>query len=453
MGKNRRRILLVAVLLLAVGCGIAAYRSRHQPIARWTLDDGTELRLEYMTYGTQHRVRGAGAAGAWAARMANRWLHAGLPYYDDDYIEKTELPCPVLWFTSRNLQTGKLIAPKIGNLAVLTGPGDFWVTTGDPSTACTAPFPHTAYSVPAYPRRAENFRLRLNWEGQIVEATIPNPVRGQRFEEWKPEPLPQTKRVGIHEFTLSRLLIWPGEPPMGLAHFSPRLEIHEASGETARGLDVRIDLLDATGNKHSDTLPMDEPAWKVRAKFRRNGDYPFASDEGLTLGPVAMPGPGEYGEFEIPAAEKKNGIRLAAILGVGHFVWQDGKFITAETALASPDRRHMSGAGNGFDENVSQPELVLLIEGTPAERWVNNSDHIVVQVHVGGKGYKMSDTQSGSKFDGKGRKLIDKWFAARWDERGNRISLSGPISIQTVPVENETVEFLVAPPKLPEPSQ
>ena len=200
-------------------------------------------------------------------------------------------------------------------------------------------------------------------------------------------------------------------------------------------------------------LPMDEPAWKVRAKFRRNGDYPFASDEGLTLGPVAMPGPGEYGEFEIPAAEKKNGIRLAAILGVGHFVWQDGKFITAETAPASPGRPRMSGAGNGFDRYVSEPEFVLLIEGTPAEKWLNNSDHIVIRLHVGGKGYRMGDTRSGSKFDAKGRKLIDEWFAAPWDERGNRIPLSGPVSIQIVPVEGETVEFLVAPPKHFEPSQ
>ena len=452
MGKRSRWILAVVAVVLVAGFGIAAYRSR-QPVACWTLADGTELRLEYVTYGTEHRIRGAGAVGIWAAQTANRWLHAGLPYYQDDYLVQTELPCPVLWFTSRNPQTGKLAVPKISNLAIFTGPGAIWVTPSGRSRNSNAPFPNSAFSVPAYPRRAENFRLRLDSGGEIVEANIPNPVRGHRFEEWKPEPLPQTKRVGIHEFTLSKLWIWPGEPPMWLPHFSSRLEIHEASGETTKGLDVRVDLLDATGNKHSEMLPMDEPAWKVRARFRRNGDYPFAVGEGLTLGPVAMPGPGEYGEFEIPAAEKKNGIRLAAILGIGHFVWRDGKFITAEPASASPGGRRMSGVGNGFDRYVSQPELVFLIEGTLAEKWVNNSDHIVVRLHVGEKGYRMGDTRSGSSFDGKGRKLIDEWFAAPCDERGNRIPLNGPVSIQIVSVEDETVEFLVAPPKLPEPSQ
>ena len=240
----------------------------------------------------------------------------------------------------------------------------------------------------------------------------------------------------------------------GAVQFLPSYDIREASGEVAKGFNVGFELLDATGNKYLGIVPTDEPAWKVRAHFRRTGDYPFAANEGLTLGPVETPEPGAYAEFEVPADEKKNGLRLAAILGPGHFVWQDGKFLTAEVA-AAPSGANTGGLGPGnrarLDENISEIELMLLIEGPAAAQWVKNNGNIVVRLYVGGKGYEMHRGGGGGSYiNGIER---HQWrFVAPWDERGNRVPLSGPVSIQIVTVEPETVEFIVAPPKLPEPA-
>ena len=454
MGKKARWILLVVVVLLAAGFGFAKFRAKHEPVARWALPDGTELRLEYVTYGTKHRIPGVGALGAWSSQMANRWLHLRLPYYQAEYrVEDTEFPCPVVWFTLLNPQTGKLSQPNITGVAALAEPGAIRLRSlnGNSSNG-NLPFPCAAFRITAYPRRTENIRLRIDLGGQIIEGNIPNPARGQSYVEWKPEPLPQTRRVGTREFTLKELELfrWKEGPPKGLVQFSSTFDIRDASGDVSGGFNVGRELLDATGNLHLEILPLDEPAWKVRATFRRSGGYPFAANEGIILGPVEMPGPGAYGEFEIPAAEKKNGIRLVAIVGAGHFVWQDGKFLTAETAMSSSGTA-MAGYGPGrhvcLDQSFSQPGLILLLEGTSVEKWMKNSSQIVVRLHVGGKGYEMHSGGGGG-----GNEHLEKLFNAPWDERGNRIPLSGPVSIQIVAVEPETAEFIVAPPKLPEPS-
>ena len=458
MGKKARWILLV-MLLLAAGFGFVKYRGRHQPVARWELADGTELRLEYLTYGTKHRIPGVGALGAWSSQMANRWLHLRLPYYQAEYrVEDTEFPCPVLWFTLLDPQTGKLSQPNITGVAVLAEPGAIRLKSlNGNSSSGNLPFPCAAFRIAAYPRRAESIRLRLDMGGQIIEGNITNPARGQSFVEWKPEPLPQTRRVGTREFTLKELKLfrWKEGTQKGLVQFSSTFDIRDASGDVSGGFNVGRDLLDATGNMHLEILPMDEPAWKVRASFRRNGDCPFAASEGLTLGPVEMPGTDAHAEFEVSVDEKKNGIRFAAIVGAGRFIWEDGKFLNAEAVAALWDKS-LGGFGPGghvrFSQSFSEPGLMLLLEGTDAQKWVKAENHIAFRLHTGGKGYDLGSGGGSASTDGNGVRRIKRVFTAPRDERGNRVPLSGPVSIQIVPVEAEVVEFLVAPPKLPESS-
>lgn len=450
MGKRARWILVGVVLLAVVAVGWMKLRHGSEPIARWALADGTELRLQYVTYGTEHRIAGVGKIGVLSARLANQWLHTRFPYYQDEYLVKTDTPCPVLWFTAVDPQTGKLTQPKIESVAALGEPGAVRMRTNGGGTNGNAPFPNAARPLTAFPRRAESIRLRIDVGGQIFEGNIPNPARGQRFDEWKPEPMPQTRRIGTREFNLDRLTLhrWTEGFPKGLLQCSPSFSIREVSGEAADGFSISSELLDATGNQHIEILPLDEPAWKVRAYFRRSGGYPFAANEGLTLGPVEMPGPGEYREFAVSADEKKSGIRLAAIFGKGHFIWDDGKFLTAETvAVTSGGGTGVYGPGSHvrMDKVFYEPHLMFLLEGTRAEKWVKSSEQLVVRLHIGGRGYEMHSSGGSG-----GNQYIEKLFISPWDKRGNRIPLSGPVSIQIVPVEPEIVEFIVAPPPLPE---
>ena len=425
MGKRARWVLIGVVLLAVVGVGWMKARRVSEPIARWALADGTELRLQYVTYGTEHRIAGAGKIGVLSARLANQWLHTRFPYYQDEYLVKTDTPCPVLWFTVVDPQTGKLSQPKIESVLTLGQPGDTRMRTNGYSSNTNAPFPNSAFPLRAYPRRAESIRLRIEMGGQIIEASIPNPARGKSFEVWKPEPLPQTHRLGTREFTLDKLELyrWTGVGPKGVFQCHPHYTIREASGEEAHDYNVGSELLDATGNKHIDILPMDEPAWKIRTWFSRNGGYPFAADEGLTLGPVEMPGPGESREFEVPALEKNNGIQRVVIVG-----------------------KHVNE-----DQSFSEPRFKLLLDGPHEAKWVKCSGQIVVRLYVAGNGYEMHPGGGSGSTKGNGIEHIEKILIPPWDKRGNRIPLSGPVSIQIVPVEPEIVEFIVAPPPLPAP--
>ena len=456
MGKRARWILVGVVLLAVVGVGWMKARRPHEPVVRFALSDGTELRLEYVTYGTDHRIAGVGKMGAFSASIARDWLHLRLPNYVAEYHVITETACPVLWFTVVDPQTGKRYEPKIDSVSALGQPGDVRMRTNGGSSSSNAPFPSAAYPLTAFPRRAESIRLRVDVGGQIMEGDIPNPVRGQSFETWKPEPVPQTRRVGTREFTLNKLTLhrWTDGPPKGRLQFGATYTIREASGEEAHEFNVGSELLDATGNKHIEVLPMDEPAWKIRAYFHRTGDYPFGADEGLILGPVEMPGPGEFREFEIPAAEKKNGIRFAALVGKGRYVWEDGKYVTGAAAVPVPGEANGAygpGSHVRLVQNFSEPALMLLLDGKPSEKWLKSSGQIVVRLHSGGNGYQMSDGGGSGSTDGNGNQKVEKQFCAPSDKQNHRVSLSGPVSIQIVPVEPEIVDFIVAPPPQPSP--
>ena len=157
---------------------------------------------------------------------------------------------------------------------------------------------------------------------------------------------------------------------------------------------------------------------------------------------------------EVPAAEKKNGIRFAALVGKGRYVWEDGKYLTGAAAVPVPGEANGAyGPGNHvrLAQNFSEPALVLLLDGNPTEKWLKCSGQIVVRLLSGENGYQMSDGGGGGSTDGKGNQKIEKQFCAPSDKQGHRVPLSGPVSIQIVPVEPETVDFIVAPPPLPAP--
>jgi hypothetical protein len=92
MKTRRGRIAWGVFLVAVVAVGLAFYGTRHQPVARIPLPDGTELRLEYVTYGTEHRVAGAGRFKAWLSRQAQRWPRLNMPVYQAAYEYSSEEP-------------------------------------------------------------------------------------------------------------------------------------------------------------------------------------------------------------------------------------------------------------------------------------------------------------------------------------------------------------------------
>ena len=441
-GKKARWILAGVAVLLAAGFVIVKHRARHEPEVRIALADGTELRLEYVTFGTEHRVPGAGALVGSLSQLANRWFPKQVPYYSEDYMQTTAESCPVLWFTCRDPQTGKLSKPAIQSLEVVHGRETY---RAGPSLGSGAPpLPNQTFALPVYSRRLDRLHVRLTLKSKTYELDVKNAGAGMDFPAWQPEPLPQTRRVGRREYVLSEIEYDPGNKRSGA---NVKCIVREDGKEVTEGFFCSTEFLDATGNRAFSVLPLDEPAWKLRVTFRRTTDYDFAPDEGITLGPVQVPGPGVCRDFVVPPEEMKKGLCSVMLVGPGHYVWHDEKLVFAEGDITGANDAGLDSGDHRSNETTSpHPEFHLFTKGTSAQPWVKNGQDAVVFLKMAGEEYIMEGLGSW------GDDWAERTFRPPDGEDGKVMALTGAISIRVIPIEAETVEFLVAPPKPPGPS-
>jgi hypothetical protein len=181
-----RWILCGAGLLLASILVALCYRHTHEPISRISLSDGTELRLEYVTYGTEHRIPGAGQLRSWLSRITERWERLNLPSLQSEYVTGTAVPASVLWFTHFDPRTGKFL-PNVEEAlrkVEVTGAAELNGSLESRSSNLD-PMPNAQIAVQRYDRRQTSIRLRLTVPEKI-EIDIPNPLAGTKFAEWKP---------------------------------------------------------------------------------------------------------------------------------------------------------------------------------------------------------------------------------------------------------------------------
>jgi hypothetical protein len=268
--SKRARWILFGVVLLAVICfGSAKVLHEHEPVARWPLPDGTELRLEYVTYGTHHVIPGAGKIIAWLAAVAHHRFSPRVPYYNAEYTCDTATPRPVLWFTCSDLRTGEFSIGHIASAELVSEPGIYRYATLN--GRLEKPLPTFNFQVPSYNRREPTFRVRIKTTAKTFDIDVPNPVFGTIFPEWVPKPLPQTQRVGKYEITLRSLDLIRSR--YGWIQTNPVFELLE-SGLPAEGIQIQAAFSDATGNSEGQGSQLDfplltEPAWKVSATLSR----------------------------------------------------------------------------------------------------------------------------------------------------------------------------------------
>jgi hypothetical protein len=280
---------------------------------------------------------------------------------------------------------------------------------------------------------------------------VANPVAGQKFPEWKPdqEPLPRTVPMAGGELTLRSLRLQRNGSSSWYVIFENSFLVN---GKKLPGVLIDWALSDATGNlARGFPLPLQEPAWKVRATVRRSGDFPFAADEGVTLGPVKFPGPGVCSEFVVPPVEREKGLRFAAFFGPGHYIVQGGKLTLAEATGGQPGRRgtsmdSMQGARHEF--TVQEPELVLLFEGRATDYWSDKVQRIAVRLQAPDVALGLSSTGLSGGSDGDMRRTRAHFSRNGEKPIGASVRAGDAISVQIVPSQEESVEFLVAPPKL-----
>ena len=223
--KRPLKILLVIVLLLVVAWVIYVVAQRPTPPVSGpiVLQDGSWVRIEAVTYGTNHLV------GPRLAYVADRMPQSirtlmvrflGRPAAMR-FSHTTSSPKLVLW-----LNRGISATPFPTNTGyfecVLSDTNGF--TCGD-AVPFAARYPLTVTEFDVFPRREAEIILSIYFHdatGAVFKrgsTAFATPLY-RRYPEWKPEPLPVTKRAGDVEVTLEKLSTGHSDR----SEYKPRLE-------------------------------------------------------------------------------------------------------------------------------------------------------------------------------------------------------------------------------------
>jgi hypothetical protein len=383
LGEERSRpragrpvlILLALIALVAILAAMLWVLAQEPaPLQVRRLPDGIEIRLEAVTFGTEHQfVRG------------RRWQRLLTPLLPDGLRERIggkvhswrSWPGERLVFwtfrrTSPIVVTGA--PPGVETRAHLP------VVTDEHGCQFEAHTVHAwhnmdkhelieAHTATAFPRRGERVGLRVGpptAAGAIehAEFRVLNPARGH-YAAWKAEPLPITRRDGDLAFTLTALTTGSEGPgptlrpaPRGkLAWSRATFQITEAGRPTDGWSVVGLTLSDATGNRvepdassqyaHEGQahyamqggLCVEEPAWKLRAEFARMKDHE----------------PGDLWVVRDVPITRRGSLGGTVSKFTRHGVTLQFLGITAKGAKAPPGG---AGWGNGVTVHVQAPSLL-----------------------------------------------------------------------------------------------
>jgi hypothetical protein len=502
MTKKRTLQLLWITVVLVFGVVLVACLGRHQPMARIPLPDGTELRLEYATYGTEHRIPGVGKVHAWLSKIARErlgWKDA--PQHEAEYKHATSDPMLVLWFSRYSPQSRTYLQEISEDVTIYTVDDANAYSLSRHNQNPGSPLPNMAVEVPLYDRRKDTTMVRVVWEPdmrdgtlilgvpaapKIADIVVRNPAAKIPFPVWTPERLPQTRRVGDVDAVLRSVKLTEDE--RGRISAEPEYEFLHRGQVVDDAFDARTVMTDATGNEVYENegrlLPLSEQAWRLRLQLRRTVTYPFRAEEGQTIGPVAMPGEGQHAVFKLTDHGPKRAFRFAVLLGPGCYTWRDGAVMEAGPPLkAYAEVTKFAGWVVGPDTlkvNTLAPVLLLISANDPANLPV--WDRLEMMGRVRDPDAAKANVVLLKESNGT-RPLSEVLTYGRWspwDEVDNSLvafksdalriarifTLSGldldlqptdgpeihvptgaSISIQIVPVMEESVDFLVAPPK------
>lgn len=205
--------------------------------------------------------------------------------------------------------------------------------------------PHLIFQSPVYNRRKSHLKLRLIRDGQTFVVSTPNPAAKMAFPVWSPQPLPQTRRSGELDVVLQSLDTFQANESSNEVESaaSPKREVSAKfeilhHGTKANGVEILpLQLSDATGNQGNAWIPppSSEPAWKVRLPFIRTPDFPFTETDGVVSGPWPIPGTGKYEQLpQVAGGGSEPHHYYAALLGPGHYVWQENRFMETGNFLS-----------------------------------------------------------------------------------------------------------------------
>ena len=355
-------VLIAAVLVAAAGAWIAtAWRGlwgRHPQVV---LADGSVLRVEGLTWGTNQVFYLE--PGSWTRlkrRLPTAW-QSGI-WEPKDPIESPGDPDAHLWVSRIDPVTGAYL-PALGpEFAHLDRVGTVFASSGGSSSGPTPGRADMALQFKALDWRADSLRFQVSQGGGTGSFTLPNPRRGERFPEWTPLPLPQTRQYGEFKVTMTGLRwLSPG--------WQPEIRVSASDGQDATPwFDLQPMFVDPTGNRSWTRLLSGELVWGVEVDAYPTARFPFPAAGVIPLGSASIPGAGQHQFFPMSAAGTNASIHSAWITGPGKFTFRDGQMVRASPVSNGGGSSFRPGPPWQVDGDGNQPALWLVLKGPVAAR-------------------------------------------------------------------------------------
>jgi hypothetical protein len=164
-----------------------------------------------------------------------------------------------------------------------------------------------------------------------------------------------------------------------------------------------------------------------------------------------MPEKGEYTILPMTKAGEKKGLHLAALVGAGSYIMRDETLVSSGGVLTSVEATALATrleAEANWLINAPVPLLILVYNFNV---FAIESGFVRMTWAREGYGLEASDSNEGVDylpFDSSSSPLTRTCYKVHNTEKS--VPPPGaPVSIEYIPRKTETLEFLVAPPKLP----
>ncbi len=441
-----RRIRWIIFLLAAAFAAVVTWQMnvvRAVTVAR--LRNGSELRLVDFRHGrTIEHVAHPTWREHWQSFLQGRTLSKRSARLSFDH------DASVLLFSLRNAETGADTDPIMKDVEVFDAESGVRWKAEESHLDKASGGPLTVVRLDCFPRRAAQFRVRCTIGKETVEMTIPNLHRISAAPQWKAEPLPQTRRVGEREYTLTEIHLTPMpanflkyEKTPG-PHFTSFLnvDVHD-HGVDAPNATVEYQFEDETGNRAPKFLPASERVWRLRLTTIPARTWDYHADDTWSLGAMNPPDPGEYRVLPIPPGATEYGIVQIVLLGAGHFVCQDGEFTVAEAPIKIIGANVRSPASGHYIAEQSGKSAALMIVRTGEKAM--GPLRVVARIKDRERQFDFHSLTGGGG-SGRGPDLVGVNFLGTYEEDTRK--LTAPVEIQLLNRREDTVEFMFPAPTL-----
>ncbi len=362
--KSASRWILGGALCVLLTATPLFLHPAFRPLAQLDLADGRILRVEGLTYGTNHSMGSRSVVvdrfGPWLPAIVRDGL---TPKRPRSHFSMDE-PALVVWVDAVDIRTGKQVDCQGIRVELVDKNGDVFAETTS-SWFGGANFWRVGHVFQTYSRTESELMFRVTpWKAErSVSAKIFNPHVTQRAT-WVGNPLPQQRHSGDLDIILSKLIVRTNGSPeqyweSRFRYWEPQFELKQAGGETLGWGLPEWTAEDSRGN-HGRYLGLHEPVLRFAVSVYPNATSPAVPV--LTRAPsVSVMGlqSNVCWNLKSATAGEAASFELIGLFRAGTHVFSDGVYYTNPPVKMGPV---IGGAPSGWVGQSARVTPLKLLE-------------------------------------------------------------------------------------------